>query len=115
MSPIRMGKIEAKPRAVLAYKEAFNNRDVDSILALLSDDCVFEPAKNSLVLNGKLVIKKYLTDHFADLYDETLIGIDLFQTGIHVIFRWEIDGTGGVSIFKFRENLVSEVHTYTKK
>lgn len=114
MSPVRIGKIEAMPRAVLTYKEAFNNRDVNAILRLLSDDCVFEPVQNGLVLSGKETIRTYLIDLFARLDDEKLKGIDLFQTAFHVTFRWELDGKGGVDILRFRKKLICEIHTYTK-
>lgn len=115
MSPVRMGKIEIPSRKVIAYKDAFNNRDVNAILALLDDKCIFEPPQNGLVLKGKAEIKTYLTTHFANLPDSKMKGIDLFQAGVHVIFRWEFNGKGGADIFKFRDGLIAEKHTYKKE
>ncbi len=114
MSPVRMSKIESPTRAVIAYKEAFNKRDVNAILALLSNDCFFEPVQNGVVLSGKEAINAYLTDLFTKLPDEKLKGADLFQAGFRVVFRWELDGKGGVDIFKFREGLICEKMSYTK-
>jgi steroid delta-isomerase-like uncharacterized protein len=114
MTPVRMSKIESPTRAVLSYKEAFNNRDVDAILALLSEDCIFEPAQNGLILKGKAAIKTYLTEFFTKLPDKKLKGIDIFQAGFHVVFRWELDGKRGVDIFDFREGLISEKLSYQK-
>ena len=114
MSPIRMGKVEALPRAVLAYKDAFNERDVDKILTLISDDCVFKPAKDGITLTGKAEIKEYLDELFPKMGEKKLKGLDLAQAGLHIIFRWELDGKGGVGIFKFKKDLISEIHSYTK-
>ena len=115
MSPVRMSKMETPMRVVLAYKEAFNNRDADAILAMLSDDCVFEPVENGIVLKGKDEIKTYLGELFARLSDAKLTSIDLFQAGFHVVFRWELEGTSGADIFKFREDLICEKLSYAKK
>ena len=115
MSPIRMGKVESPTRSVIAYKEAFNNRDVDAILALLSENCVFEPEQNGLVLTGKAEIKEYFENFFKNKPRTALKGMDLFQAGYHVVFRWELNGKGGVDIFKFREGLISEKMSYTKQ
>ena len=115
MSPTRMGKIESPTRSILAYKEAFNNCDVDAILTLLSNDCIWEPAQNGLALKGKAEIRGYLSNIFKNTSQAKLEGKDLFQTGYRVVFRWELDGTEGVDIFKFREKLIYEVHSYTKK
>lgn len=114
MSPVRMGKIETPSRKVMAYKDAFNNRDVDAILALLDDECVFEPPQNGLVLKGKAEIKPYLTEFFARLPDGKMKGIDLFQAGVFVIFRWELNGNGGADIFKLRDGLIVEKFSYLK-
>ena len=115
MSPIRMGKVESPTRSVIAYKEAFNNREVDAILSIFSDDCVWEPAQNGLALKGKVQIREYLENFFKNTPQVELKGKDLFQTGYHVVFRWEMDDIGGVDIFKFRKELICEVYSYTKK
>ncbi len=106
MTPVRISKIESPARAALSYKDNFNNRDVDAILALLSEDGIFEPAQNELILKGKAAIKTYLAELFTKLSDEKLKGIDLFQPCFHVVFRWELDGKRGVDIFDFREGLI---------
>lgn len=42
MSPVRMAKIESEIRTVLAFHEAFNRHDVGGMMALMSNDCLFE-------------------------------------------------------------------------
>ena len=115
MSPVRMSKIETPTRVVLAYKDALKRGDVDAILVLLSDDCTFEPAKNGLRLKGKGEIKAHLTELFAKTPYDDLKGIDLFQAGFHVIYRWELGDISGADIFKFREGLIVEKLSYVKK
>lgn len=42
MSPIRMSKIESSVRVVLEFNEAFNRHDLAGMMALMSEDCIFE-------------------------------------------------------------------------
>jgi len=39
---MRMARVEAATRLVLAFNEAFNRHDVDAMMALMSEDVVFE-------------------------------------------------------------------------
>ena len=42
MSPARLAKLETAMRTVLAFNEALNRHDVDGMMLLMTDDCVFE-------------------------------------------------------------------------
>ena len=56
MSPTRMSRLESAMRVVLAFHEAFNRHDVAGMMALVSDDCVFEnpePTPAGAVYAGK--------------------------------------------------------------
>ena len=114
MSPVRMSKIEGTTRNALAYKDAFNNRDVDAVLALLCDDCVFEPVQDGAQVEGVEAIQAYLEKMFRGNEQAKMEIEEIFGMGLHVILRWRMDGQRGVDIFKFRGALIAEKVSYQK-
>jgi len=114
MSPIRMSKIESSTRNALAYKDAFNSRDVDAILTLLSDDCVFEPVQDSLRIEGIEAIQAHLDEMFKSNEQAKIEIEEIFGMGLHVILRWRMNNKNGVDIFKFRGELICEKRSYAK-
>ena len=114
MSPIRMSKIESSTRNALAYKEAFNNLDVDAILAMLSKDCVFEPIQDITQIKGIEAIQAYLEEMFKSNEQAKIEIEEIFGMGLHVIIRWRMNNQRGVDIFKFRGELICEKRSYAK-
>jgi len=114
MSPVRMSKIESSTRNALAYKDAFNKHDVNTILALLSQDCVFEPVQDGLRIEGIEAIRAYLEEMFKGNEQAKMEIEEIFGMGLHVILRWRVDGQRGVDIFKFRGELICEKVSYQK-
>ncbi len=69
MSPIRMSRVEEAIRAVLAFNEAFNRHDVAGMMALMSEDCVFEntaPAPDGTLYSGKEAVTQFWQDFFRE-------------------------------------------------
>ena len=115
MSPVRMSKVEASTRVVLAYKDAFNNHNVDAIVAMLSDDCVFEPVQDNLRVQGIEAIHAHLQEAFKGTEQAQIKVEAVFGVGLHVILQWQMDGQHGVDIFKFREGMICEKTSYVKR
>ncbi len=115
MCPVRMSKIESSTRCVLAYKDAFNNHDVDAILALLSEDCVFEPVQDDARVEGIEAIRAYLEEMFKGNEQAQIKLEDISGMGLHVIMRWQMGDQRGVDIFKFHGELICEKLSYVKK
>ncbi|TAK11815.1 MAG: nuclear transport factor 2 family protein [Anaerolineae bacterium] len=122
----KMSRIEGGVRLLLDYKDALDRRDVDGLLALLTDDCRFEshtPAPDGATFSGKQAIGDYWREFFAACTDFRAEGEDVFAIGFHCVMRWtrtwtEVDGRErrlrGVDVFKIREGLIEEVLEYGK-
>ena len=69
MSPTRLSKLESAMRTVLEFNQAFNRHDVPGMMALMSEDCVFEdirPAPDGTVYKGKDTVTQFWQDLFRE-------------------------------------------------
>ena len=126
MSPARMSKIESAMRIVLAFNEAFNRHDVEGMMQLMSEDCVFEnttPAPDGTVYTGKEAVTEFWQNFFRESPKAHIEIEEIFGLGNHCIMRWryewveELGAQGhirGVDIFKIRDGLISEKLSYVK-
>ena len=126
MSPIRMSKIESSMRIVLAFNEAFNRHDIDGMMKLMSDDCVFEntaPAPDGTAYKGKDAVTQFWRDFFRESASAHIEIEEIFGLGNHCIMRWRyewVDESGtkghvrGVDIFLVREGFIAEKLSYVK-
>ncbi len=119
-----MAKLEGGIRAVLAYVEAFNRRDVEALLGLVAEDCRFEdfsPAPDGMVHAGK----ESIAIHYRALFQQPDAGIleveEAFGLGFRCILRWRLkraDGISasvrGVDIFQVKHGLINEKLSYAK-
>ena len=127
MSPTRMSRLETAIRVVLEYHEAFNRHDVDGMMRLMSDDCVFEntgPAPDGEVYSGKDAIARFLQDFFRHVPQSRLEIEEIFSLGLRCIMRWKFhwtDAAGkqaylrGVDIFKLKDGSICEKLSYASR
>jgi steroid delta-isomerase-like uncharacterized protein len=121
-----MSKSESGIRAVLAFNEAFNRHDVDGMMALMSDDCLFEntyPPPDGTAYKGREAVTKLWRDFFRESPQAHIEIEEIFGLGFHVVMRWKytwVDAEGkqghvrGVDIFKLKDGLISEKLSYVK-
>jgi hypothetical protein len=126
MSPIRMAKLETAMRAVLAFNEAFNRHDVAGMMALMSDDCVFEntePAPDGRLYSGKEDVTRFWGDFFHESPQAHIDIEEIFGLGYRCIMRWRyrwVDAAGkeghirGVDIFQVKNGSICEKLSYVK-
>jgi len=126
MSPARLSKLETAMRIVLAFNDSFNQQDVEGMMKLMSDDCVFEntaPAPDGTVYTGKDAVTQFWQGFFRESPRAHIEIEEIFGLGNHCIMRWRYDwvdeaGTKGhvrgVDIFRVREGLISEKLSYVK-
>jgi len=126
MSPTRMSKIESATRVVLAFNEAFNRHDVESMMKLMSDDCVFEntaPAPDGTVYKGKEAVTQFWQEFFRESPQAHIEIEEVFGMGLRCVMRWRydrVDEVGkkghvrGVDIFQVKDGLISEKFSYVK-
>ena len=121
MSPAKMSKVEAGIRIVLEFNDAFNRHDVDGMMRLMSEDCVFEntaPAPDGTVYSGKESVTQFWREFFHESQQAHIDIEDIFGMGYRCVMRWKytwVDGhVRGVDIFKVEEGLIREKLSYVK-
>ena len=126
MSPVRLSKIESSLRTVLAFNEAFNRHDVDGMISLMSEDCIFEntnPAPDGTVYKGKEAVTKFWQDFFRESPHAHIEIEEIFGLGMHCVMRWRYEWVDaaeakghvrGVDVFKLKDGLICEKLSYVK-
>lgn len=117
---------QATRDAILAFHAAFNARDVDLIMGLMTEDCVFEntyPPPDGERLAGSTAVRAFWTAMFANA-QHTHFGVEeVFAAGERGVLRWRyewIAQTGetghirGVDVFRVRQDRVAEKLSYVK-
>jgi ketosteroid isomerase-like protein len=120
-------KTESEARAVVeAFLEAFNRRDVDGIIALMSEDCVFEsasPAPDGKRFVGQRAVREAWEQLFAGRQNVSFEGEETFVTGDRAvarwIMRWTADGkeehARGLDIFRVANGKIADKLAYVKR
>ena len=126
MAPARMSKVESAARLVLEFNEAFNRHDVDGMMKLMSEDCVFEntdPAPDGTRYSGKEAVTRFWEEFFRASPQAHIEIEEIFGLGYHCVMRWRyewVDTSGnkghvrGVDIFQTRDGLIVEKLSYVK-
>jgi ketosteroid isomerase-like protein len=126
MSPIRMARLESAIRVVLGFNEAFNRHDIEGMMQLISDDCVFEntgPAPDGTVYSGKEAVAQFWQDFFRESPHAHVKIEEIFGNGMRCIMLWRydwIDAAGkkghvrGADIFKVKNGFICEKFSYVK-
>lgn len=109
------------------FNEAFGRRDVDAIMALMTDDCVFEntsPAPDGERHEGQDAVRAFWQRFFADSPAAAFTAEEMFAAGdrcvVRWIYRWADDRPGqpghvrGVDVFRVAGGKVAEKLSYVK-
>jgi predicted SnoaL-like aldol condensation-catalyzing enzyme len=126
MSPSRLSRLESAIRVALAFNEALNRHDVAAMMALLTDDSVFEntaPAPDGTVYQGKEAITRFWQEFFRRSPQAHIQIEEIFGLGYRCVMRWRyewVDAAGapgyvrGVDIFRVESGLIREKLSYVK-
>ena len=109
-----------------AFLAAFNRRDVDGIMALMTDDCVYEspaPAPDGTRLVGQQAVRKAWEQLFQGRPDVSFDGEETFVAGDRAvarwIMRWTADGKAqyvrGLDIFRVEGGKIANKLAYLKR
>lgn len=112
--------------AVERFNRAFNRRDVDLILSLMTDDCVFEntaPPPDGARYEGQAAVRAFWERFFRASpaarfeWEETFAAGD--RAVVRWVYHWEDPETGpghvrGVDIFTVRDGRIAEKLSYVK-
>ncbi len=108
------------------FNAAFNRHDVDAVMALMTDDCVFEntfPPPDGQRFEGQSAVRGAWEELFRSSPNALFETEELFVAGDRCTARWiyrwtAADGTPGhvrgVDVFRVREGKVAEKLAYVK-
>lgn len=116
-----MATTEETLQAVNRFNEAFNRHDVDAVMALMTEDCIFEstdPAPDGERHEGQAAVRRCWEALFAGAPDAYFSGENTVALGDTCVVQWRYDwGDGhirGVDVIKVRDGKVAEKLAYVK-
>jgi uncharacterized protein (TIGR03086 family) len=116
----------ATDAALARFAAAFGAGDVDAIMALMTDDCLFEatsPAPDGTRVEGAAAVLPVWQELFGTTADAAFTTEESFVCEDRGVLRWrfswtEADGSEGhvrgVDVLRFRDGKVSEKLSYVK-
>ena len=103
------------------FNVAFNAHDVDAVMALMTDDVVFEntsPPPDGERHEGQAAVRAFWETFFAGSPRAHFAAEDTFAAGDRCTVRWRYSwGDGsirGVDVFRVRDGKVAEKLSYVK-
>jgi ketosteroid isomerase-like protein len=108
------------------FNDAFNRHDVPAMMAMMTEDCVFEntfPSPDGERFAGQADVSKFWTDFFAASPQAHIEVEDLFTAGERGAQCWRytwVDEQGteghvrGVDVFHFRDGKIAAKLSYVK-
>jgi ketosteroid isomerase-like protein len=108
------------------FNDTFNRHDVDAVMALMTDDVVFEntsPAPDGERYEGQTAVRAFWERFFASTPSARFETEDMFTAGDRATVRWRYTWTGadgtpghvrGVDVFRVRDGKVAEKLSYVK-
>ena len=112
--------------ALARFSAAFGSGDVDAIMALMTEDCVFEatgPAPDGVRREGADAVRAVWLELFAGTADAAFTEEESFVSGDRGVLRWRYDWTEddgspahvrGVDVLRLRDGRVAEKLSYVK-
>ena len=112
--------------AIERFNEAFNRHDVDALMAVMAEDCVFEntfPPPDGERHEGHAAVRSVWELFFGASPRATFEFEETFACGERCVVRWlyrwvETDGMNGhvrgVDVFRMRDGKIVEKLSYAK-
>ena len=108
------------------FNEAFNRHDVDAVMALMTDDVIFDstgPAPDGELYEGAAAVRAFWEKLFSSTPGAWFDAEDIFAGGDRCTVRWrftfdknapDAGHVRGVDVFKVRDGKVAEKLCYVK-
>jgi ketosteroid isomerase-like protein len=112
--------------ALAAFSTAFGSGDVEAVMALMTDDCVFEstgPAPDGGRFEGAAAVRAVWQELFDGTPDASFTEEESFVAGDRAVLRWRFSWTNadgspghvrGVDVIRLRDGKVSQKLSYVK-
>ena len=106
-------------RTIERFNAAFNAHDVDAIMALMTEDCVFDntrPPPDGERTEGQAAVRRVWEQIFERSPQARFTTEEIFAAGDRAVVRWRYDWVRdgrpghvrGVDVFRVRDGRVSE-------
>ena len=117
---------QATTKAIQRFGEAFNRRDLDAVMAAMTEDCVLEsifPHPDGTRYEGQDSIRAYWEKLFDPSNQAVFETEEMFAAADRCVFRWIyrwVDQNGnsghlrGMDVFLVRDGKVAEKLVYAK-
>jgi steroid delta-isomerase-like uncharacterized protein len=109
------------------FAEAWNRHDLDAVMAMMSDDCVFEasagPHVNGQRSEGQSAVRAAYAAVFDDFHDAHWANARHFIVDSRGVSEWTFTGTrqdgsrievNGCDLFTFRDGKIALKNSYRK-
>jgi ketosteroid isomerase-like protein len=108
------------------FNDALNRHDIDAVMALMTEDCVFEntyPPPDGTRYQGQAAVRGFWEDLVESTPDAQFTTEELVAMGDRCVVRWRYDYSGsdgvpghirGIDLFRVRDEKVSEKLSYVK-
>lgn len=111
--------------AIARFNDAFGRQDIDAVMAVMTDDCVFEntmPPPDGERSAGQAAVRLAFATFFGSSPSARFETEEVFACGDRAVVRWVYhwdgaDGAGyirGVDLFRVRDGKVAEKFSYVK-
>jgi ketosteroid isomerase-like protein len=109
-----------------AFNEAFNRHDVDAVMALMTDDVIFEntgPAPDGSIFVGQDAVRAVWNDLFSGSPNARFDAEEVVAMNDRCVVRWRYTWSPsesppghvrGVDVFRVRDGKVAEKLAYVK-
>lgn len=104
-----------------SFNLVFNRHDVDAIMALMTEDCVFEstsPSPDGRRYEGQEAVRAVWDDLFRSAPDARFTTEEVFAAGDRCVVRWRYTFDGGhvrgIDLIRVRDGKVAEKLSYVK-
>jgi ketosteroid isomerase-like protein len=118
---------EQKLHLLEVFAEAWNRADLNTLMACMTDDCVFDTAAGPDVCGvrhvGQPAVRAAYAEVFVNFPDAQWRGARHFVAGDHGVSEWTFTGTrpdgarvevNGCDLLTFREDKISFKNSYRK-
>jgi ketosteroid isomerase-like protein len=108
------------------FNDALNRHDVDAVMTLMTEDCIFEntsPFPDGQRFSGQAEVRDFWTSFLAGSPAAHFDAEEIVTAGDRCVVRWKYtwknaDGTSGhirgIDLFKVRDGKVAEKLAYVK-
>lgn len=120
-----MSTTNATLETIDKFNAAFNNHDLDAVMSLMTEDCLFEntnPPPDGMRVQGSEAMRAFWDKFFTSNPDAFFEAEEIIAMGDRCVVRWIYRKTKegkpwylrGVDVFKVANGKVSEKLSYVK-